>query len=379
MPLRNCVGHKVIDEGLVLTFPLGKSFTGEESVEFQGHGSQAAICAVLKSLSGQSNTRLAEPGEFTRRALENERMSFEQVEGLLGLIDAETEAQRAQAMRSFEGRLEKKVRLWRKELTEAAALIQVSLDFADEDIPPEVRQRVVGHLSILRDDLEQEGAGVHVAERIRAGFEIALLGPPNSGKSTLLNFIAARDVAIVTDIAGTTRDVLEVPLDIKGFKVVLMDTAGLRNSDDFVEQIGIKRSKERAQRADLRIFLGDPDENLLKADDIVLCPKDDDGIHKDGVSGKTGVGVSELVARLGTIIEGRADGVGSACNMRQKEMLVGAMSHVDRAIQQLNAGIEEEIVAEDIRRASQKLSGLVGSIGVEDVLESVFSNFCLGK
>jgi len=232
----------LIDEALVLSFDDGQSFTGEQVVEFQVHGSPAIVAALLSELGSLDGLRLAEPGEFTRRALENGQLDLARVEGLADLIDAETEAQRKQALRVFSGALGKKADGWRTDLIRAAALLEATIDFADEDVPVDVTPEVTALVSGVRGELELEAQGVKAAERIRDGFEVAIVGPPNAGKSTLLNALAGREAAITSSVAGTTRDVIEVRMDLNGLPVTFLDTAGLRETTDEVEAVGVQRA-----------------------------------------------------------------------------------------------------------------------------------------
>jgi tRNA modification GTPase len=252
----------LLDQALVLTFAKGASFTGEDSVEFQVHGSIAVVSAVLNALAGMPDHRMADPGEFTRRALDNGCLDVAQIEGLSDLIDAETEVQRVQALRVLSGDLGTRAESWRRDLIRAAALIEATIDFADEDVPVDVSPEVSSLVSAVIEDLDREISGVGVAERIRTGFEVAILGAPNVGKSTLLNALAGRDAAITSDVAGTTRDVIEVRMDLRGLPVTLLDTAGLRDTTDRVEAIGVDRARTRAQSADLRVLLAEPDTPL---------------------------------------------------------------------------------------------------------------------
>ena len=272
--------NSVIDEVLILTFKKSASFTGDETVEIHCHGSIAVVSHILRTLSSLENFRIAEPGEFTRKALENGNLDLIQVEGLADLIESETEAQRRLAVRSMDGALSKKVQIWRKDLIRAVSLIEATIDFADEDIPTDVTPEVLDLINKTQIEIKSEIDGSFAAERIREGFEVAIVGPPNIGKSTLLNALAGRDAAITSDVAGTTRDVIEVKMDINGFAVTLLDTAGLRETTDKVEKIGVELAKTRAKNADIRVFIthdGTVNELKLKPElnDIIVIGKSD--------------------------------------------------------------------------------------------------------
>ena len=239
--LRDANGER-LDQALVLRFAAGSSFTGEDSVEFQTHGSVAVTSAVMAELSRFNDLRIAEPGEFTRRALDNGSLDAAQVEGLADLIDAETEAQRKQALRVLSGDLGNKAEKWRRDLIRSVALLEATIDFADEEVPVDVSAEVSTLVNGVRQQLQTEVAGIAVAERIRSGFEVAIVGAPNVGKSTLLNALAGRDAAITSELAGTTRDVIEVRMDLKGLPVTVLDTAGLRETDDQIEAMGVVRA-----------------------------------------------------------------------------------------------------------------------------------------
>ncbi|MCB1349176.1 MAG: tRNA uridine-5-carboxymethylaminomethyl(34) synthesis GTPase MnmE [Maritimibacter sp.] len=374
----------VLDEALVLVFPAGQSFTGEDVVELQVHGSTAVIDAVLRVLGGFDDLRLAEPGEFTRRALENGRLDLAQVEGLADLIDAETEAQRQQALRVLSGALGDKAEGWRRDLIRAAALIEATIDFVDEEVPVDVAPEVLALLDKVSVALARERDGVHVAERIRDGFEVAIVGPPNAGKSTLLNALAGREAAITSEIAGTTRDVIEVRMDLDGLPVTMLDTAGLREATDRIEGIGIARARARAGAADLRIFLtldGDRGIGLEPGpDDIVVEGKADLGRAGFAVSGATGLGMDALVARVAKVLSGRAAHAGTAIRERHRQGMVTALDGLDRARIAVRAGGEQaELAGEEIHRSIRALDSIVGRIDVENILDEIFSSFCIGK
>ena len=374
----------IIDRALVLKFEGPNSFTGEDIVEFHLHGSIAVVSALLKRLADYDGARLAEPGEFTRRALENERLDLAQVEGLADLIDAETEAQRKQALRVFSGHLGNLIEDWRSRLIRAAALLEATIDFADEEVPVDVTPEVTELLDGVISQLAREVEGTKVAERIRTGFEVAIVGPPNAGKSTLLNALAGRDAAITSEIAGTTRDIVEVRMDLDGLAVTLLDTAGLRESEDKIETLGIERALSRAASADLRVFLAIPNEKLLlepSADDIVVHPKADQyQLKTDAISGKTGQGVSELVAKVTETLKHRSLAAGVATHERHRVAMARALTSLRAAQDIVVTGSEVyDIAAEELRSAIRALEAIVGLIGVEDLLDEIFTSFCIGK
>ncbi|ARE83541.1 tRNA modification GTPase MnmE [Roseovarius mucosus] len=373
-----------LDQALVLTFAEKQSFTGEETVEFHLHGSVAVVAAVLDVLGGIDGLRLAEPGEFTRRALENGRLDLARVEGLADLIDAETEAQRKQALRVFSGALGGKCEAWRGLLLRAVALLEATIDFADEEVPVDVSFEVTALVREVTEALEREIAGSWVGERIRSGFEVAIIGAPNVGKSTLLNSLAGREAAITSEYAGTTRDVIEVRMDLAGLPVTLLDTAGLRETVDAVESIGIARARARADAADLRVFLveaGEKPEMDPREDDIILWAKADLlGRVENAISGKTGAGVSELVARIGQVLSKRVAGAGIATRARHRQAMERGLGALQAALELLSYGeASAEVAAEELRVAIRALDSLVGRIDVEMVLDEIFASFCLGK
>lgn len=374
----------VLDSALVLTFTAPGSFTGEDVVELQVHGSRAIVAAVLARLGTYPDARLAEPGEFTRRALENGKLDLTQVEGLADLIDAETEAQRQQAQRVFAGGIGALAEIWRKDLIRAAALLEATIDFADEDVPEDVTPEVTQLLTDVCVGLERESKGVGIAERVRTGFEVAIVGEPNVGKSTLLNLLAGRSAAITSDVAGTTRDVIEVRMDLRGLPVTLLDTAGLRKTTDVVEEIGVDRALSRAAQADLRVLLsadGVPGGLALQPDDIVLRPKlDKDDGGAAGISGVTGHGVDALVDHIGEVLSKRVRSAGTATRQRHLTAMTSALDALTAAREILVHGPEQyDIAAEEIRTAIRGLESLVGRIDVDSLLDEIFLSFCLGK
>ena len=378
---------ELIDEALVLCFEAGASFTGETVVELHVHGSLAVVAATLDALGKIDGMRPAEAGEFSRRALENDRLDLAQIEGMADLIEAETDAQRRQALRLFSGALGEKVALWRRDLIRAAALVEATIDFVDEDVPESVVPEVGELLARVQNALRAELAGAGAAERIRDGFEVAIVGAPNAGKSTLLNALAGREAAITSEFAGTTRDVIEVRMDIAGLPVTLLDTAGLRDAMDPVEAMGVARATGRAVAADLRLFLlEDPQETPVlevRQGDLLVLGKADvrnapSGVH--AVSGLTGQGLSVLIAEIGDILRARASG--AATITRQRHLV--AIGEAVRALELAQNVLEEgdqvpELVAAEVRRCVGSLEALVGRIGVEDYLGEIFSSFCIGK
>jgi len=378
---------KPLDQALVLTFEKGASFTGEDVVEFHVHGGVAVVQALLAALGKIPGLRSAGPGEFTRRALENNRMDLPQVEGLADLIEAETEAQRKQALQVMQGALGEKCSRWRERLLRASALLEAVIDFADEDVPVDVSPEVIALLTSVLADLRVEISGHAASERIRDGFEVALVGAPNIGKSTLLNVIAGRDVAIISEIAGTTRDVIEVRLDLGGLPVTILDLAGIRESEDVVESLGIDRARSRAAAADIRVFLVENEgevENLgvkAKSSDIVARGKGDiSDSSAFAVSGLTGLGVDALLAKITEEIAGRAAGSSSLIRQRHLEAIENAEDSIGKALETIESGIGfNELAAADLRFGVMALDSLVGRIDVEDVLGEIFAGFCIGK
>lgn len=376
-----------LDHALVVYFPAPNSFTGEDQAELQIHGGLAVRQAVLRMLGDHPNCRPAEAGEFTRRAFLSGRMDLSEVEGLADLIDAETESQRRQALRQLEGGLGRLAEGWREGLIKAQALIEAALDFADEgDVPDtleaEAREIVAQIRLNIETCLKEAGRG----ERLRDGFHVVLAGPPNAGKSTLLNALARRDVAIVSPVAGTTRDVIEVRCDLGGLPVVFADTAGIRDSVDLIEAEGVQRARSRMEKADLVVWLDPADDETPPPENLnaklhIRTKSDLGGTFELrsadlALSVKSGEGVSDLLK----LIEGRAEaalGGGDAVVTRERHRV--ALSDAVTAITRGLAQIETELFAEDIRLAARAVGRISGRVDVEDILDRLFSTFCIGK
>lgn len=376
----------VLDEALVVRMAAGSSFTGEDSVEFQTHGSPAVVAALLRALGELVGLRPALPGEFTRRALESGRLDLSQVEGLSDLLEAETEVQRRQAIRLYSGELAQRVAEWRGRLLEAEALVAAAIDFADEGLPADAAAPLAGIVAGLAQELRGELAGLAQTERLRDGFEVAILGRPNVGKSTLLNALARREVAITSEVAGTTRDVIEVRLDLGGIPVTVLDTAGLRATRDTVERVGVERAVARAAVADIRVVLVDdegwPDGLERREDDLVLRAKADsaDGCPGSGVSGLTGAGIPALLDEIGARLATRVAGAGVMGRERHRQALIRALGSLESLRDALDHFDERpEVAGEHLRYVRMALEGLVGRHDVERVLGEVFARFCIGK
>jgi tRNA modification GTPase len=378
-------GGDVLDEALVIVFAEGASFTGEQMAELQVHGSVAVIQDVARALSSIAGLRQAGPGEFTRRALENGRLDLAQVEGLADLIDAETEAQKKQAIRILSGAVGRRAEMWRASLIRSAALIEATIDFSEEDVPVDVVPEVQTLLAAVLKDLREETVGSIAAERVRDGFEVAIVGPPNAGKSTLLNALAGRDAAITSERAGTTRDVIEVRMNLSGIPVVLLDTAGLRESDDEIEQLGIDRGMRRAEAADLRVFLLDRVGSVPflspRPQDIVIHGKADlrPGVD-NAVSGTTGAGLDLLIDRIVEVLQLRVGSAGIMTRERHRAAMARAIMAIESAQEHLiGAGSGPEFVAAELWVGVRSLDQLVGRVDVEDLLGEIFASFCIGK
>lgn len=391
-----------LDEALVLRFEGPASYTGEDSAEFHVHGGRAVVEALLSALV-DLGLRLAEPGEFTRRAFENGKLDLAQAEGVADLIDAETDAQRRQALGQVGGALSQRYDRWRDLLVQSLAMLEAAVDFPDEDLPEEVAERARPGLRTLSAELDAALADVSRGRRVRDGFRIALVGAPNAGKSTLLNGLVERDAAIVTDTPGTTRDVIEVPLVLGGYKVLLADTAGIRETVDAIEAEGVRRARAWAEDADLRLWVVDGfhvkhtvklEEAVRPGDWLVLNKADianpdtlgeaerrwaGEGLNVVRLSAKSGDAVERLRTALADHVAGALSGVEfpAATRLRHAERLREAQEYLVRALSEV--GLEVELAAEDVRLAARALEKITGRVDPEDVLGRVFSTFCIGK
>lgn len=368
--LRALRDGEIIDQALVIRFDHGASFTGEDVVEFHLHGAPVIVRRLGQVLTARG-ARLAEAGEFTRRGFLNGSIALSEAEGLSDLLAAESDAQRKQAMRVVGGELADWADSLRARLIRAGALIEASLDFADEDVPEEVPAEALQLLADVREDMLAVLNGFPAAERLRAGFEVAIVGPPNAGKSSLLNRIAQRDLALVSDIPGTTRDIIELHTELDGLAVTFLDTAGLRDTDDLVEQMGVGRARERAQAADLRLHLEEADAALLQQGDLVLRSKSDLG--EGDLSAHTGEGVAEMLTAVRERLAGRVAGAGLISRQRQADALRRAVLGLSEI------GGAPELLAERLRIAIQGLAEVVGRVAPDDYLDEIFASFCIGK
>ncbi|MGH7019140.1 MAG: tRNA uridine-5-carboxymethylaminomethyl(34) synthesis GTPase MnmE [Brevundimonas sp.] len=388
---------EMVDQALVLRFPGPNSYTGEDSAELHLHGGRAVIEAASRALIAL-DVRPAEPGEFTRRAFQNGRMDLAQAEAVADLIDAETSAQKAQALGQLDGALSAAYAGFRRDLLKALSLVEAEIDFPDEEVPDNLARTAGPVLDQLAADLRAALADSDRGRRVREGYCIVLIGETNAGKSSLFNALTAREAAIVTPIAGTTRDVLDAELMIGGYAVTLSDTAGLRDSDDVVEAEGIRRARLRAQEADLRLWVrapdlaqdggqgDDPAAAFAQADDLQILNKADlgaaapaEGLEALAVSTTTGQGLSDLhdwiAARLARDLSG-AD-FPAVTRERHRRRLVEALAAVEAGRRALD--LAPEMAGDDLRRAADALARVTGAIGVEDILGEVFSTFCIGK
>lgn len=393
--IRDPQSGEIIDEALALFFPGPKSETGEDTAEIQLHGGRAVIAALFAALAAMDGLRMALPGEFTRRSFENGKLDLTAVEGLADLIYADTDAQRRQALRQLQGLLGNRAEAWRRRLVEAQALAEAGIDFSDEaDVASSVTAQALSAATSLQKEIAEALSDAARGERLREGLVVAIAGPPNAGKSTLLNRIARREAAIVSPLAGTTRDVIEVHLDLSGYPVTLLDTAGIRETDDPVEREGVMRARARAAAADLVLWVVDTADEaapIPAANVIVVRNKIDLIARREptetsgektqkrfDVSSTTGEGLEPLLKALAAFA---ADTLGSrepalVTRERQRLLLEEASEALKRAAAE---SAREDIFAEELRLAARALGRLIGRVDVEDILDVIFRDFCIGK
>lgn len=396
--LRRAVFHvkstgEVIDDGLAVFFPAPRSYTGEDVAEFHVHGGRAVMAAMLEALGRVPGLRLAESGEFTRRAFLNGKLDLAAAEGIADLVAAETAAQRRQALRQLGGELGRLTESWRERLIRSLARLEAAIDFPEEDLPAELEQAVRAEAAALAEEIGRHLADAHRGEILREGLSVAIIGPPNVGKSSLLNALARREAAIVSATAGTTRDIIELHLDLGGWPLVLADTAGIRPTDDPVEAEGVRRAKARAEAADLKLVVVEASAAeaqlaelgaIAVKDAVIVANKSDLGGFSNlpngaiAISATTGAGLASLIERLQEEAEERLAGGGAAplvTRARHRAALEEALSALRRAEQ----GQETELVAEDLRLAARALGRVAGRVDVEDLLDVIFREFCIGK
>jgi tRNA modification GTPase len=390
-------GQWPIDDAVVLWFPNPASATGEDVAEFHIHGGRGVLAALFAALSSFEDVRAAESGEFTRRAFENGKLDLTEAEGLDDLIHADTDRQRRQALRQLKGLLGDRARDWRAQIIEASALIEAGIDFSDEgDVPAELIAPALAKIKTLLTQIEEVLAAQGQSERLREGLVVAIAGPPNVGKSTLINLLARRDVAIVSPHAGTTRDIIEVQLDLDGYPVTVIDTAGIRETDDPVEQEGVRRARARAGEADLVLWLAEADDAPIAHEgsapvwlvrNKIDLARADVGAGASGgrpmaefrISARRGLGVSELIGALVTFAQnyfGAGEG-GLITRERQRKLVQETADSLRRCL--AVAGKGEELAAEELRAAAFSLGRLLGRVDVEDILDVIFRDFCVGK
>jgi tRNA modification GTPase len=390
--------NNTLDDGLALWFPGPASFTGEDVVELHVHGGPAVIEAILGALGSLPDLRPAAAGEFSRRGFENGKFDLTAAEGLADLIDAETEAQRRQAQRQSRGQLGRLYDGWRGQLVRAQALCEADIDFSDEDLPDDLLGQALAMAAALDREIAAHLDDARRGERLRDGFYVAIVGPPNAGKSSLLNRLAKRDAAIVSDIAGTTRDVIDVHLDLGGYPVIAADTAGLREARDSLESEGVRRARERAGDADMKLAVFDATDiesedgldamtlELIDADTVVVLNKCDlvasalpaeiNNRPAFSVSAKTGTGFDALLGAVQSAAASGMAGEGSGpTRQRHRSALAACREALGRAAK---AG-QPELIGEDLRLASRQLGRITGRVDVEDLLDVIFSEFCIGK
>jgi len=391
-------GKELIDEGVIIWFPRPNSYTGEDLAEFHVHGSRAVIKAMHLAISKVKNCRLAEPGEFTKRAFQNGKINLLKAESIADLISSETEIQRKQALKIMSGKSSDVFISWREKLLKILSHVEAKIDFPDEDLP----KNIVGEIQITSNkillEIKKTLNDQKVGERIREGFKIAILGPPNSGKSSLLNYLAKRDAAIVSEVAGTTRDVIETHLNLDGYPVILSDTAGIRSSKNEIEKRGIKIALNRAEDADLKLVIVSAKKpnfttvlkNLLKKDAILVLNKSDLIKGKLNIKSKKyehvlisikkNINLNRLILKIKTKLKNKFTNSENILITRERhrQNLINCVKHLEKFKKKKSAK-DFDKAAEDLRLATRHLGMIVGKVDVEELLGSIFNDFCIGK
>ena len=391
-------GKELIDEGVIIWFPGPNSYTGEDLAEFHVHGSRAVIKAMHSAISKIKNCRLAEPGEFTKRAFQNGKINLLKAESIADLISSETEIQRKQALKIMNGKSSNVFLLWREKLLKILSHIEAKIDFPDEDLPKDILEDIKKNSKKIKLEIQKILDDRKVGERIREGYKIAILGPTNSGKSSLLNYLSKRDVAIVSEIAGTTRDVIETHLNIDGFPVIISDTAGIRESKDEIENKGIKLALQKGENADLNIIVIEPKSvdfkdflvNLSSQKSILVINKLDLGIDKIDdfkkynpiyISLKTEKNLDQLITAIKNKLKNQFINSEDILITRERhrQHLEQCVHHLQKFENKKNDNEDFDKAAEDIRLATRHLGMIVGKVDVEEILGSIFNDFCIGK
>ena len=390
--------NNLIDEGIVIWFPGPHSYTGEDLAEFHVHGSRAVVSALHSSISGIKNCRLAEPGEFTKLAFQNGKINLLKAEGIADLVSAETEIQRKQAVEIMNGKSSDKFTSWRAKLLKILAHVEAKIDFPDEDLPKDILDEIQKTSNQVSKEIEKVLDDQKVGERIREGFKIAIVGPTNAGKSSLLNYLSKRDVAIVSEIAGTTRDVIETHLNLDGYPVVVSDTAGIRESKNEIEKKGIKLALNRAEDADLKLIIVDAKsvdftsvlKELIDENAILVVNKSDllvgninNELKKHDhilVSIKNNLNLDKLILKIKKKLENKFISYGDILITRERhrQHLEQCISHL-KNFKNKNGSEDYDKAAEDLRLATRHLGRIVGKVDVEEILGSIFNDFCIGK
>ena len=390
--------NNLIDEGVVIWFPGPNSYTGEDLAEFHVHGSRAVVSALHSSISGIKNCRLAEPGEFTKLAFQNGKINLLKAEGIADLVSAETEIQRKQAVEIMSGKSSNKFASWRAKLLKILAHVEAKIDFPDEDLPKDILDEIQKTSNQVSKEIEKVLDDQKVGERIREGFKIAIVGPTNAGKSSLLNYLSKRDVAIVSEIAGTTRDVIETHLNLDGYPVVVSDTAGIRESKNEIEKKGIKLALNRAEDADLKLIIVDAKsvdftsvlKELIDENAILVVNKSDliagninNELKKHDhilVSIKNNLNLDKLILKIKKKLENKFISYGDILITRERhrQHLEQCISHL-KNFKNKNGSEDYDKAAEDLRLATRHLGMIVGKVDVEEILGSIFNDFCIGK